>query len=301
MTRGASVLAAVAAAFAAPGVARAADATITIPGKSFEPARTTVVAGDRVTWRNNDLTTHDVRIAGGVFDSGPIARFTAWSQAFDQPGGYPYVCTLHAFMTGQLDVVAATLTASAGAVLAGEPLALAGRAPAGTARLTLERSTGGGWTTVEPSVLPAPDGTFMVTTPAVEGASYRVRTALGASLAFTPHVTARVDVHLMVMRRRSRTTVRVHTTPAMTGVLATLQRYSRWRFRWRSVRRARLDRAGRARFRLPAGRRGYARVALSRRARGRVLVHSGAIKLSSGRPARDPDAIVPPAGGGHHA
>ena len=70
-----------------------------------------------------------MRIAGGVFDSGPIARFTSWSQRIDQPGGYPFICTIHPFMSGNLDVVTATLTGSSAPVLAGEPLALAGRVP----------------------------------------------------------------------------------------------------------------------------------------------------------------------------
>ena len=63
---------------------------------------------------------------------------------FDQPGGYPFGCTLHAFMSGNLDVVAATLSAAPDGVLAGEPLTLSGRAPAGTALVGVERSIGGG-------------------------------------------------------------------------------------------------------------------------------------------------------------
>ena len=50
-----------------------------------------------------------------------MTRFTSWSQQIDQPGGYPFLCTLHAFMRGNLDVVAATLAAAPDGVLAGEP------------------------------------------------------------------------------------------------------------------------------------------------------------------------------------
>ena len=90
----------------------------------------TVVAGDRVTFRNDDLVTHDVRIAGGLFDSGPIGRFASWTQAFEPPGEYPFICTLHAFMSGNLSVVAATLDGRARtACWPGEPLTLSGRAP----------------------------------------------------------------------------------------------------------------------------------------------------------------------------
>ncbi len=283
-----------------PGPARAEEVTIRMPGKFFDPTRSTAVAGDLVTFRNNDLVTHDVRIAGGQFDSGPITRFTSWSQAFAQPGGYPFVCTLHPFMSGNLDVVSASLAAEPDGVLAGQPLKLSGRTTAGTAQLALERSTpAGGWEVVDGAVTPAPDGRFSTRTPAVEGAAYRVSTPAGPSPAVTPRVTARVDVHVSVRRTRRHAIVEAHAMPAPAGFVATLQLYSRWRYAWRAGRKpVALGADGRARFRVPASRRTFARVALSRRARGPALVYSGVIKLPGGRPARDPDAIGPP-GGGH--
>jgi plastocyanin len=285
---------AVALALAAPAAAGAETATISIPGKYFDPPRSTVVAGDLVVFRNNDLATHDVRVAGGLFDSGPMPRFTSWSQQFDQPGGYPFVCTLHAFMSGNLDVVAATLAAAPDGVLAGEPLALSGRARAGTAEVGVERSVSGGeWVATGARATPAGDGSFTAKAPAVEGASYRVTTPAGPSQVVTPRVTARVDVHVAVRRARRRATVDVHAMPAPKGFVATLQLYSRWRYRWRSHADARLDSQGAAAFRLPASRRSYARVALRRRKGGPALVHSGVVKLWNGSPARDPDAIAP--------
>jgi plastocyanin len=283
------------------GPARAETTTITMPGKYFDPPHSTAVAGDTVTFRNNDLVTHDVRIGGGVFDSGPIARFTSWSQQVDRPGTYPFICTLHAFMGGNLDVYAATLAASPGSPLAGEPLALTGRTSAGTAHVGVEQSvSGGAWSAVGAGAAPAPDGTFKIAVPAVEGASYRVSTPEGPGQVVTPHVTAHVDVHLMVERARRRTTVMVHTMPATTGLTATLELYSRWQYRWRAKREAKLDSHGRASFRLRAARRAYARVVLRRRARGPALVYSDVVKLWNGKVARDPNTLTPP-GGGHHA
>ena len=46
---------ALAVALAAPATAAAEDVTVRMPGKFFEPARLTTVAGDRVTFKNNDL------------------------------------------------------------------------------------------------------------------------------------------------------------------------------------------------------------------------------------------------------
>jgi plastocyanin len=295
--RRAAILGALAA-LALPAAARAETTTITMPGKHFDPPRSTIVAGDLVVFRNTDLVTHDVRIGG--FDSGPLSRLATWSQRLDRPGGYPFICTLHAFMSGNLDVVAATLAAAPDGVLAGEPLTLTGRAPAGAARVGFERSVAGGpWTPVGAGATPAPDGTYRATVPAAEGASYRVTTAAGAGQVVTPRVTARVDVHLAVHHGRRHTTVHVHTMPAATGFVATLELYARHRYRWRSHHGVKLGSRGSAAFRLPASRRAYARVTLRRRRGGPALVHSDVVKLWNGRRARDPNTITPSAPSGH--
>jgi plastocyanin len=282
-----------------PAVAGAEELEIKMPGKFFEPARMTAVAGDRVTFRNNDLVTHDVRIGGGLFDSGPIVRFTSWGQPFEQPGEYPFVCTLHAFMSGNLSVVPATLAAAPDGVLAGEQLTLSGRAPAGSACVDVERSTpDGGWVALDTAATPEGDGTFSVRTPAVEGASYRVTTAAGTSAPVTPHVTARVELHVALRRGERRSRLQVHAMPAPAGMVATLELYARWRYRWRVRRTVELGEHGGAMFRLRRGLRTYARVSLRRRARGPALVSSRALRTSDGRIATDPDTIAPP-GGGH--
>ena len=293
-------LAATVALCAAPATAGADQLDVRMPGKYFEPASVTSVAGDRVAFRNDDLVTHDVRIGGGVFDSGPILRFTSWGQAVEQPGEYPFVCTLHPFMSGSLSVVAATLAAAPDGVLAGEPLTLSGRTRAGTAQVGVERSApDGGWVAAGAVATSAPDGTFSTTTPAVEGAAYRVTTPAGASRAVTPRVTARVDLHLALQRGKRRLTVRAHAMPAPAGMVATLELYARWRYRWRAHRTVRLEHDGSAAFRLPASTRTYVRVSLRRRARGPALIVSHVVRTSDGRMAPDPDTIAPPGSGGH--
>jgi plastocyanin len=289
------------AALAAPATAAADDLVVTMPGKFFQPARVTAVSGDRVTFRNSDFVTHDVRIGGGVFDSGPMPHFASWAQAIEQPGEYPFVCTLHPFMSGSLSVVAATVAATPDGVLAGEPLTLSGRAPAGTPRVGLERSTpDGGWQPLGESATPAADGTYMLKTTAVEGASYRVSTPAGASAAVTPRVTARVELHVMLERGTRRLTLQAHAMPAPAGMVATLELYARWRYRWRAARTVKLDAHGGASFRLPRSLRTYARVSLRRSKRGPALVHSDVLRTSDGRTAPDPDGIAPPGGGGGH-
>jgi plastocyanin len=298
--RGLIAVAAAGALLGTPAAAGANELEIKMPGKYFEPARLTAVAGDRVMFRNNDLVTHDVRIGGGLFDSGPITRFTSWEQPVEQPGEYPFICTLHAFMRGNLSVVPATLEAAPDGVLAGEPLTLSGRAPAGSRSVGVERSTpDGGWVALDDAATPAADGRFRVKTPAVEGASYRVTTAAGTTAPLTPHVTARVELHVALQRGKRRSTLQVHAMPAPADMVATLDLYARWRYRWRAVRKVELDRHGSAAFKLPRGLHTYARVSLRRSARGPALVSSHVLRTSDGRMAHDPDTIAPPGGGGH--
>jgi plastocyanin len=290
--RRAALPVAVALLLAAPAGAHAETTTIAMPGKFFDPPRATMVAGDTVLFRNSDFVTHDVVI--GPFDSGPLTRFTSWSQQIDQPGGYPFICTLHAFMRGNLDVVAATLAAAPDGAVAGERLTLSGRTRAGTAHVGVEQSSSSGaWSGVGTGAAPAPDGTFTTTVPAVAGGSYRVTTPAGPSPAVTPRIRARVNVHLHVERKGRHAIAHVRTTPPVTGLTATLELYSRWHFRWRARRHAQLGGNGHAAFRLPAKPRRLARAVLRRTRRGPALVHSGVVKLPSGRPARDPGSLLP--------
>jgi plastocyanin len=291
-----ALIAALLVAAALPGRAAAETVSVTMPGKYFEPARLTVVSGDAITFRNADLVTHDVRIAGGLFDSGAIGRAGSWTQAVATPGEYPFVCTLHAFMSGNLSVVAATVKAAPDGVLAGQPLTLSGRAPAGTAQLGLERAgADGAWSALPDVIAPAADGTYSVRTPAVEGASYRITTPAGPSRPVTPRVTARIDLHVTLRKR----TLSAHAMPAPAGLVATLQVYDRWRYRWRARRTVELDGHGGAAFRVPRGARTYARVVL-RRPRGPALVASRVVRTSDGRTAADPDTVAAPGGHGGH-
>lgn len=59
----------------------------------FEPRRIAVAAGDTVTWRNDDNFTHTVQVEGQ--DDHEVGRGETVSIAFDEPGTYAYVCTLH--------------------------------------------------------------------------------------------------------------------------------------------------------------------------------------------------------------
>ena len=96
----AALLLAVAAGVAA-GCGESAEATAPVAttevtmAKSykFEPKRIEVAAGDTVTWTNDDNFTHTVQV--DEQEDHKVERGDQVSIAFDTPGTYHYVCTLH--------------------------------------------------------------------------------------------------------------------------------------------------------------------------------------------------------------
>jgi hypothetical protein len=169
-------------------------------------------------------------------------------------------------------------------VLAGLPLRLLGRAAAGATSVRLERELDDGWQNVA-TTAPGSDGAFAFLVTPDASWRYRAVTAAGPSPAVTVSVTADIEVRLTVRRRRL---VRVTTSPATPHVLATLQRYSSWHYRWRRRARKRLGTRGRAAFRLPAGGRGLVRVVLNRDRRAPPLATSRPVRVRNGKPAADP-------------
>jgi plastocyanin len=260
-----------------------------IPGKLFSPPRVSVVVGDTVSWRSADVVEHDVRAADGSFGSGPFGRFGGFSHRFDHAGAHPYLCSIHPFMRGQVDVYGALLRAPHGPVLAAEAVRLEGRASAAAA-VSLERQLDGEAWDRQATATAGADGAFAFTVAAVEGALYRVQTVAGASPPVAPSVTSGVSARLAVHAHGARARVVVRASPAQPGLWAALQRYSRERYMWRRIAHARLDRRGRARFSVRTARGGRVRVLLSRRPRGPQLAVTDALRVRDGAPARAPQA-----------
>lgn len=284
---------AAAVALAAPATASADDFAISMPGKFFDPQRLTIVAGDEVSWRNADFVTHDIRATNGAFDSGFIARQGVYRHEFASVGNYALVCSIHPFMTGQIDVLGATLSGPKTGVVAGEPVTLQGRAPEAAGSVSLEeQGADGAWAPVA-STASGADGAFAFTLPARETAAYRAVSAAGASQPVTVSVSARVGLDVRVRKGR----VTVATEPATKGLVATLQLYSRERFGYRRIAHVKTDRTGMAEFRLRRGLRGTVRVLLSRAERGPALGVSHAVRLRDGRMVDDPMPESAPPGG----
>jgi plastocyanin len=85
----------------------AANRSVTIAGFAFSPATVTVSVGDRVTWRNDDDTTHTAT-SGSAWSTGDIAPGSSKSITFTRAGTYDYICAIHPTMTGRVVVRAAS-------------------------------------------------------------------------------------------------------------------------------------------------------------------------------------------------
>jgi plastocyanin len=90
------------------------DLTLNKVGQWYTPKQTTISAGDKVTWKNDDTEAHTVTSglgAGiqsvqtnqkgkpdGIFDSGAFKPGESWFRTFYNPGTYNYFCTIHPWM-----------------------------------------------------------------------------------------------------------------------------------------------------------------------------------------------------------
>ena len=238
-----------AAALAAAATASAADAPtrdVAMPGKLYEPAHITILAGTAVTWRNGDSSNHTVTADADAFDSGYVAPGGSFSFTFAKQGHYAYHCLIHKFMKGTVDVFSLVLTGPERPVAYGRQVVVAGLAPAGTSTVTLQAigSAGAAGRTVKAR----PDGSFTVIFRATGPGTYRALAGKAASPVVHVQVTPRVTAV------RTAGSLRVTTAPARPGARVALQAYDRDHFTWRTIARARLDGSSRARLAIPAAR-----------------------------------------------
>lgn len=76
-----------------------------IAGFAFCPATARVTAGTTVTWRNEDSVDHTVTAEGGkTFNSGNMSPGDSWSFTFERAGTYRYICAVHPWMKGAVQV-----------------------------------------------------------------------------------------------------------------------------------------------------------------------------------------------------
>lgn len=84
------------------GFVDAAGPEVATSGSCFVPAVVRVDVGGTVRWRSGDGIAHNVVTQAGFGGDLPVKQ--SLSERFDEPGVYPYVCTLHPGMAGAVVV-----------------------------------------------------------------------------------------------------------------------------------------------------------------------------------------------------
>ena len=81
-----------------------ANVAIKIDNFVFGPQAITVPVGTTVTWTNSDDIPHTAVSTDGVFKSKVMDTNEKFSYTFTKSGTYPYYCSVHPKMTGQVVV-----------------------------------------------------------------------------------------------------------------------------------------------------------------------------------------------------
>ncbi len=83
------------------------EAPVKIVNFEFKPPKVVVKPGTKVTWTNDDTTIHDIKDTSPLATpvSNDMAKGDTFSITYAQPGSYSYICGIHQYMTGTVEVV----------------------------------------------------------------------------------------------------------------------------------------------------------------------------------------------------
>ena len=81
-----------------------ASAAVSIKNFAFSPTPLSVGTGTKVTWTNQDSSTHTVTAVDGAFDSGNLPQNQSFSHTFSTAGTFMYRCNIHQYMTATVVV-----------------------------------------------------------------------------------------------------------------------------------------------------------------------------------------------------
>jgi plastocyanin len=242
---GALAVAGALALLAAPAGAQAAQA-VSIEFAAFSPTPLDVLPGETVVWTNVSDRRHTVTSDHEAFASGDLLSGDRFSWTFRAVGPYPYHCTVHPGMVGEVDVRRVTLASLPPvAVPAGTRVELTGRTADPAQPVRIERSLDGTHFTPVATATPTGAGDWRASVPVPATADYRAASDAGVSEVRRLLVSdRRVKVHA----RHGR--VRVRVTPSFPYAVVVLQERLRERFGWWPVARRHLDYVSTARFRV---------------------------------------------------
>ena len=83
------------------------EAPLRIINFEFKPQKVVVKPGTKVTWTNEDTAIHDVKDTSPLAtpQSAAMSKGDTFSISYAQPGSYSYICGIHQYMTGSVEVV----------------------------------------------------------------------------------------------------------------------------------------------------------------------------------------------------
>jgi plastocyanin len=70
----------------------------------YMPSTVTVTVGGKVTWKNVDSAAHTATATDSSFDTSLVNAGASASNTFSTAGSYPYMCILHPWMKGTVNV-----------------------------------------------------------------------------------------------------------------------------------------------------------------------------------------------------
>jgi plastocyanin len=85
---------------------QAAPGAVRIANFEFKPHTVVVKPGTKVTWTNADSSIHDIKDTSPLATpvSPSLSKGDTFSITYGQPGTYSYVCGIHPYMTGSVEV-----------------------------------------------------------------------------------------------------------------------------------------------------------------------------------------------------
>ena len=78
--------------------------TVQVVNYAFKPQTVTVPVGATVTWKFVDTVDHTVSATDKSFMSPALNGGKTYQHTFTKAGSYPYICSIHPFMTGTVTV-----------------------------------------------------------------------------------------------------------------------------------------------------------------------------------------------------
>jgi plastocyanin len=228
---------------ALPGSAAAAPVEVSAQFAAFGPSPVDLLPGETVEWTNVSERRHTVNADDDSFASGDLFSGDKFAHEFDEVGAYPYHCTIHEGMVGEVDVRRVTLgPLPIAPVPAGDKVEFDGRTANPGEPVRIERAQGAGFATVA-TATPAADGSWSTMVPAAVTGDYRAATSGGASESRRLLVSDR-----KILVRATRRGIAVTVTPSLPYARVVLQQELLERFGWWPVTRTRLDYVSKATF-----------------------------------------------------